>query len=162
MAVFSPIQLIASIPPVTRFFTAATVVLSLLYLYPQWKSEASYPVPFLTLVPGSSLFYPWTFFTSVFVETSVYEVRRHLCFKPNTTYNTILQLVFTLIAIPPCLRYLERLWGAVETIKFVVVTATFSNLIAFGLNWIEFVLFKNADLFLCVASFLDRQVLTLF
>jgi hypothetical protein len=162
MAVFSPIQLIASIPPVTRFFTAATVVLSLLYLYPQWKSEASYPVPYLTLVPGSSLFYPWTFFTSVFVETSVYEVRRHLCFKPNTTCNTILQLVFTLIAIPPCLRYLERLWGAIETIKFVVVTATFSNLIAFGLNWIEFVLFKNADLFLCVASFLDRQVLTLF
>jgi len=130
MAVFSPIQLVASIPPVTRFFTAATVLLSLFYLYLQWKSEAGYPVPYLTLVPGSSLFYPWTFFTSVFVETSVYE------------------LIFTLVAIPPCLRYLERLWGAVETIKFVVVTATVSNIIAFGLNWIEFVVLKNADLFL--------------
>lgn len=77
MAVFSPIQLIASIPPVTRFFTAATVLLSLFYLYLQWKSETGYTVPYLTLVPGSSLFYPWTFFTSVFVETSVYEVRHH-------------------------------------------------------------------------------------
>jgi hypothetical protein len=84
MAVFSPIQLIASIPPVTRFVTAATVLLSLCYIYPQWKSDAGYPVPYLTLVPGSSLFYPWTFFTSVFVETSIYEVRRCPHFQPNT------------------------------------------------------------------------------
>jgi hypothetical protein len=159
MAVFSPIQLIASIPPVTRFVTAATVSLSLFYIYPQWKSETGYPVPYLTLVPGSSLFYPWTFFTSFFVETSVYEVRRHPRFQPNSPCNTMLQLVFTLIAVPPCLRYLERLWGAVETIKFIVVTATVSNIIAFGLNWIEFVVFRNADLFLCVDSLLDRPVL---
>jgi len=130
MAVFSPIQLIASIPPVTRFFTAATASLSLFYLYLQWKNEATYPIPYLTLVPGSSLFYPWTFFTSVFVETTIYE------------------LIFTLIVIPPCLRYLERLWGAVETIKFIVVTVTFSNIIAFGLNWIEYAVLRNASLFL--------------
>src|ERR1700733_6342282 len=66
MAVFSPIQLIASVPPFTRFFTLTTVLLSLFYLYLQWKSDATYPLPYLTLVPGSSLFYPWTFFTSVF------------------------------------------------------------------------------------------------
>jgi len=130
MAVFSPIQLVASIPPVTRFFTAATASLSLFYLYLQWKNEATYPIPYLTLVPGSSLFYPWTFFTSVFVETTIYE------------------LIFTLIVIPPCLRYLERLWGAVETIKFIVVTVTFSNIIAFGLNWIEYAVLRNASLFL--------------
>jgi hypothetical protein len=81
MAVFSPIQLIASIPPVTRFFTAATVSLSLVYLYLQWKNEATYPIPYLTLVPGSSLFYPWTFFTSVFVETTIYEVCPHPRFQ---------------------------------------------------------------------------------
>ncbi|KAI0296257.1 eukaryotic integral membrane protein-domain-containing protein [Russula brevipes] len=120
MAVFSPIQLIASIPPVTRFFTAATASLSLFYLYLQWKNEAPYPIPYLTLVPGSSLFYPWTFFTSVFVETTIYE------------------LIFTLI----------RLWGAVETIKFILVTVTFSNIIAFGLNWIEYAVLRNASLFL--------------
>jgi hypothetical protein len=50
--------------------------------------------------------------------------------------------------VPASLRYLERLWGGIETIKFIVVVVTFSNIIAFGLNWIEFVLFQNADLFL--------------
>lgn len=83
MAVFSPIQLVASIPPVTRSFTAATVLFSLFYIYLQWQSEARYPVPYLTLVPGSSLFYPWTLFTSVFVETSIYEVRRYAAFGKN-------------------------------------------------------------------------------
>ncbi|KAI0001674.1 eukaryotic integral membrane protein [Russula vinacea] len=120
MAVFSPIQLIASVPPLTRFFTVATASLSLFYLYLQWKSDATYPLPYLTLVPGTSLFYPWTFFTSVFVETTIYE------------------LVFTLICVTPCIRYLERLWA----------TVTFSNIIAFGLNWIEFAVLRNADLFL--------------
>jgi hypothetical protein len=83
MAVFSPIQLIASVPPLTRFFTLATVLLSLFYLYLQWKSEATYPMPYLTLVPGTSLFYPWTFFTSVFVETTIYEVCCHPHSQPN-------------------------------------------------------------------------------
>jgi hypothetical protein len=77
MAVFSPIQLIASVPPFTRFFTLTTFLLSLFYLYLQWKSDAASPLPYLTLVPGSSLFYPWTFLTSVFVETTIYEVRCH-------------------------------------------------------------------------------------
>ncbi|KAI9512527.1 DUF1751-domain-containing protein [Russula earlei] len=130
MAVLSPLQLVASVPPVTRCFAAATVLLSFFFLYLQWKDEITLPPPYLTLVPGSSLFYPWTFFTSVFVETSIYE------------------LIFTLVVVPPCLRYLERLWGAIETIKFVIVTVTFSNIIAFGLNWIEFAVFRNADLFL--------------
>lgn len=83
MAVFSPIQLIASVPPLTRFFTLATVLLSLFYLYLQWKSDATYPLPYLTLVPGTSLFYPWTFFTSVFVETTIYEVCCHPHSQPN-------------------------------------------------------------------------------
>jgi hypothetical protein len=127
MAVFSPVQLIASIPPVTRSFAAATLLFSLIYLYSQWSfgDEA-----YLTLIPGSSLFYPWTFFTSVFVETSIYE------------------LIFTLVMVPASLRYLERLWGGIETIKFIMVVVTFSNIIAFCLNWIEFAVLKNADLFL--------------
>ena len=77
MAVFSPTQLIASIPPVTRLFALTTLLFSLLYLYLQWTAEARHPMPYLTLVPGSSLFYPWTLFTSVFVETTIYEVRRY-------------------------------------------------------------------------------------
>ncbi|KAI0706116.1 eukaryotic integral membrane protein [Cytidiella melzeri] len=127
MAVLStaPLQFIASIPPVTRTFTALTVVLSLLYYWLWWTSVENFSVPWLVLVPGSSLFYPWTFVTSAFVET------------------TVVELIFTLITIPASLRYLERLWGAAETIKFVVVTIAVSNVIAFGLNWIEFFVLRS-------------------
>jgi hypothetical protein len=83
MAVFSPIQLITSVPPFTRFFTLTTLLLSLFYLYLQWKSDATYPLLYLTLVPGTSLFYPWTFLTSVFVETTIYEVCCHPHSQPN-------------------------------------------------------------------------------
>ncbi|TFY80029.1 hypothetical protein EWM64_g3987 [Hericium alpestre] len=124
----SPIQLVTSTPPVTRFLTVATVAMSLLYYWITWN--ASPYVPYLTLIPGNSLFYPWTFFTSMFVET------------------TVIELFWTLLFVPASLRYLERLWGSVETIKFIVATVTVSNIIAFGLNWIEYFVLRNADLLL--------------
>ena len=55
----------------------------------------------------------------------------------------------TIIFIPPSLRYFERLWGTVETIKFIVVTIVVSNVIAFGLSWIEYFVFQNPA-FACV------------
>ena len=70
----SPVQYVVSTPPVTRAFTAATVVLSLLYYWVSWSSGDSYAAPYLTLVPGTSLFYPWSFLTAGLVETSVIEV----------------------------------------------------------------------------------------
>ena len=68
----SPAALIASVPPVTRSFTALTIVSSIFYAWKTFKDAE--PVPYLTLVPGSSLFYPWTFVTSALVETSIVEV----------------------------------------------------------------------------------------
>ncbi|KAI0803331.1 eukaryotic integral membrane protein-domain-containing protein [Irpex lacteus] len=121
----APLQFIASIPPVTRAFTALTVVSSLLYYWLWWTSSGNFSVPWLVLEPGSSIFYPWTFVTSAFVET------------------TIIELAFTLITIPASLRYLERLWGAAETLKFIVVTIAVSNIIAFGLNWIEYFVLRS-------------------
>lgn len=58
------------------------------------------------------------------------------------------QLLVTIAVIPASLRYFERLWGTVETLKFIVVCVTVPNLIAFVFNWIEFVATRNADLFL--------------
>lgn len=69
----SPLQFLASVPPVTRAWTAATVVSTLFYFWISWKTHNDF-IPYLTLVPGSSLFYPWTFLTSALVETSVIEV----------------------------------------------------------------------------------------
>jgi hypothetical protein len=38
--------------------------------------------------------------------------------------------------------------------KFIAATVIFSNIIAFGVNWIEFAVIRNADLFLSVALLL--------
>ncbi|KZT75022.1 DUF1751-domain-containing protein [Daedalea quercina L-15889] len=118
---FNPAQFVAAIPPATRAYTAATVFFSVLYYILSWSG---YSAPFLVLIPGSSIFYPWTFLTSAFVET------------------TFIELLFTLLVIPASLRYLERLWGATELLKFIAVTITASNIIAFGLNWIEYVVLR--------------------
>jgi hypothetical protein len=70
----SPVQYVASTPPVTRAFTAVTVVLSLLYYWVSWASNDPYVAPYLILVPGTSIFYPWSFLTAGLVETSLIEV----------------------------------------------------------------------------------------
>ncbi|KAI0328132.1 DUF1751-domain-containing protein [Cubamyces sp. BRFM 1775] len=129
MAILSsaPLQFVASIPPATRAITAATVVLSFLYYFLRFTGSNTSTLSWLILIPGSSIFYPWTLLTSAFVE------------------STIIELIFSLVVIPPSLRYLERLWGAIETLKFVAVTITVSNIIAVGLCWLEYMVFKNPD-----------------
>ncbi|KAL1697390.1 eukaryotic integral membrane protein [Schizophyllum commune] len=124
----SPAAVIQSIPPVTRAFTAATVLSSALYAWLRWSGVES--TPYLTLIPGASIFYPWTFVTSALIETS------------------LLEFIATLVFVPASLKYLENLWGSVEIIKFIVVSVGFSNVIAFGLNWIEYMVLSNAELFL--------------
>lgn len=69
----SPVQYITSTPPTTRGLIAGTVLFSLAYIWIQWH-DGSATTPYLTLIPGASVFYPWTFFTSGLVETSIIEV----------------------------------------------------------------------------------------
>lgn len=38
---------------------------------------------------------------------------------------------------------MERLWGAMETLKFIVVSVGVSNIIAFALNWLEYLVLRN-------------------
>jgi len=57
--------------------------------------------------------------------------------------TSLIELVVTILFIPPSLRYFERLWGAIETIKFIAVTIVASNIIAFGLSWIEYFVFRT-------------------
>ncbi len=70
----SPLALIQSVPPVTRAFTAFTVISSATYGYLWWKNLQLEAVLYLTLVPGGAIYAPWTFLTSAFVETTVFEV----------------------------------------------------------------------------------------
>ena len=73
MATLSFSAFISSIPPVTRVFTVATITFTLLYAWLWWQRGLYYN-PYLALVPGSSVIYPWTFFTSGLLETGVIEV----------------------------------------------------------------------------------------
>nr|AAZ14912.1 conserved hypothetical protein [Coprinellus disseminatus] len=120
----SPLALIQSVPPVTRTFTAATIASSALYGYCWWKGVGPDAAYYMTMMPGSCIFTPWTFLTSGLVETSLWE------------------FIATLIFVPPSLKYLERVWGSVEILKFIVVTIGISNIIAFGLNWIEYTVLR--------------------
>jgi len=56
--------------------------------------------------------------------------------------TTVVELIFTLLFVPASLRYLERLWGSIETLKFILVVTAISNVISFVVNWLEFVLFR--------------------
>ncbi|KAG5647783.1 hypothetical protein DXG03_008506 [Asterophora parasitica] len=131
MAVLSsPLILVQAIPPVTRGFTILTILSSGLYAWLWWKGLGAVAADYMTVVPGSALFHPWTLVTSMFVETTIFE------------------FIASMIFVPASLKYLERLWGSIETLKFIVASVGVSNIIAFAFNWIEFVATKNADLFL--------------
>lgn len=88
MAVLSsPIQLFQSIPPVTRAFTIATVASSGLYAWLTYQGMEQTAAQFMLLVPGSSLFAPWTFLTSALVELSLFEASpAHLIFTRCLPY----------------------------------------------------------------------------
>jgi hypothetical protein len=150
MAAISFSALIASIPPVTRAFTAATITSTLVYAWLRWQYGLSYN-PYLTLSPGSSVFYPWTFVTSGLMEINLIEVSWAWSSVPFTELH-IPQFLITIASVPPSLRYFERLWGAVETVKFILICIVVPNFIAVIFNWLEFAVTRNAALFLYVST----------
>ena len=46
------------------------------------------------------------------------------------------QLVISAISLPLSCRYLERVWGWKELIRFCLIVIVASNVIAFGFSWI--------------------------
>jgi hypothetical protein len=68
----SPLQFIASIPPAARAFTILLVVSSILRsLLATYRPGMQV---YLDLVPGMTLWHPWTLITSSFVEVTLLEV----------------------------------------------------------------------------------------
>ncbi|KAF8516113.1 DUF1751-domain-containing protein [Hysterangium stoloniferum] len=116
----SPLQWVLSTPPATRLFAALLIVSSGIYYWLQWQAGAPTQIPYFTLVPGISWMYPWTLLTSSFVERSV------------------IGLAFSLISVPVSLRYLERLWGTLETFKFIGIVLIVSNIVTLVVSWIEY------------------------
>ena len=117
-----------NLPPSTRVFLSCLVGLSFLYNVARWRlytlasargldkphvvSPSDLVVPYMTVVPSSFLFYPWTLFSATFVE----------------------QNIFTLVLNAATLlyggKYLERAWGSFEFSKFIVVVALIPNIVS--------------------------------
>jgi len=101
---------------------------------PQYGHE----LPWLVFLPGISWKYPWTLLTAGFVELHILEVRPFIHPLPAATLTFSLKVLVTLSTVPLACRYLERLWGAQELLKFSAVVIVGSNIIAFGFAWLVY------------------------
>lgn len=110
-----------NIPPVTRVLLILILALSFLYTLGRYqKLPSSYNpsnvnaplVPYLTLVPSSCLYYPWTLLTATFVERSIFS----LLINGATVFFGG--------------KYLERAWGSKEFGKVILVASIIPNMIA--------------------------------
>ncbi|CAO1634203.1 unnamed protein product [Sympodiomycopsis kandeliae] len=138
MAVINLATSISSIPLFTRIFTLLLVLFSLtLFLLRvfatekelHWlqfsRSDSAIAFPALVIVPGVSFWYPWTLITSAFCET------------------TVIEFVISAISLPLAGRYLERIWGPIELAKFSVIVLVASNVIAWFIALVLFVVLRS-------------------
>ncbi len=121
------------LPPLTRGLFVVLLCLSALNVslrFRRWTSSLDSPgssltspsnyvsapelaIPYLVIVPTTSLKFPWTFVTAALVEN-------------NGVALTISALVIWFGG-----RYLERAWGSTEFGKFLLFTTWIPNLFAF-------------------------------
>ncbi|GAB5593872.1 hypothetical protein Unana1_08772 [Umbelopsis nana] len=113
---------LSNVPPVTRALTIAIILTSSVALLVNYskdpeESTSGNHLPFFGLVPGYALNYPWTFLTAALYE--------------NNIFAFLTSVVATLLGG----KYLERVWGSKELLKFFVVTALIPNV----LTWLTFI-----------------------
>jgi membrane associated rhomboid family serine protease len=113
-----------NLPPLTRSVLAGQVVFTLLNfaLRPNsgWVEKVEKPlvgvgngVPYLTIVPGRSILYPWVFALATVVEQNLFG------------------LITSGLTIFYGGRYLERAWGSQEFTKFIMFVAMIPNILSF-------------------------------
>jgi hypothetical protein len=113
-----------NLPPLTRSLLAGQVVFTLLNfaLRPNsgWVEKVEQPlvgvgngVPYLTIVAGRSVIYPWVFALATVVEQNLFG------------------LITSGLTIFYGGRYLERAWGSQEFTKFVMFVAMIPNILSF-------------------------------
>lgn len=111
-----------NLPPLTRFLLICCLALSICNaIIRPYTDEPQAPLarigagaPYLAVVPGKSIIYPWVFVTASFVE------------------QNLLGLAVSGLTLFFGGRYLERAWGSAEFAKFVLVSTAIPNLLAFG------------------------------
>ncbi|EMG46651.1 hypothetical protein SBY92_005413 [Candida maltosa Xu316] len=68
-------------------------------------------IPFIQLIPRSTIYNPWVLVTAIFAEIS------------------ILTFTFSFAVLYVGSKFVEKFWGCVETLKFVVIVGALTNLI---------------------------------
>jgi membrane associated rhomboid family serine protease len=125
-----------NLPPLTRSLLASLIIFTFLnaLLRPQadWVSKVEKPivgvgdgVPYLAIVPGTSIIYPWVFLLATIVEQNVFG------------------LLITGLTIFYGGRYLERAWSSTEFTKFILFVAMIPNLLTFFIYIFSFVISKS-------------------
>lgn len=67
-----------------------------------------------------------------------------------------MQLIFSAVTLPLACRYLERIWGPYELLRFSLVTIVGSNIIAFGFSWLVYIVTRSeASLWVLCHRWLD-------
>ncbi|KAI9741377.1 MAG: hypothetical protein M1834_003094 [Cirrosporium novae-zelandiae] len=132
-----------NIPPITRILLVLLVAFTLLYNAVRYRQAAlaqtpdgegqqqptttwqNKLVPYLTIVPQFSLYYPWVFVSAALVERNIFT------------------LAFSALAIYYGGRYLERAWGSKEFIKFLLIVSFVPNLLTTVTYLFFFALTRN-------------------
>ncbi|GAA6007553.1 hypothetical protein JCM10207_006384 [Rhodosporidiobolus poonsookiae] len=132
-----------SLPPATRILTGTLFALSFLFFLLRVSlpdhdlksifgaaGDASLAFPWLVLVPGNVVWAPWTLLSAGFVETN------------------LIEFLLSLLTLPLAGRYLERVWGATELLKFAAAVVVASNVIAVVVNVLESAVLGDKALFM--------------
>lgn len=143
----SPWTAVAQLPPATRglllSLVAVTVTVAVLRGLTgteelkrvfRGNQDSLLAFPYLVVVPGKVIWAPWTLLTAGLVE------------------GNIIELVFSGLALFFSGRYLERVWGQVEFIKFCVVVVVASNIGCVALSILEYFVLGDAGTFLVRAG----------
>lgn len=127
-----------NVPPLTRALLILFVVatsLNAVIRYHKWSGSPSASIqsrefyaPYLTLIPGTSIIYPWTFVTATLVEQNIFG------------------LSVTGLTLYYGGRYLERAWGSTEYTKFIVLISVLPNVLSFVVYVGLFALTRHASL----------------
>ncbi|KAK0555316.1 hypothetical protein OC846_001744 [Tilletia horrida] len=132
------LSLVSSIPPATRALTGALLAFSSFIAVLRWfgtdeklhfvtfsRADSALKFPWLVIVPGQSFWYPWTLLTAAFCETS------------------LIEFLVSAISLPLAGAYLERIWGSRELLRFTAITIVLSNVVAWFLAVLIFVVFRS-------------------
>ena len=107
-----------NIPPLTRVLLVFLVGLSVVYQAASYSASKSADpkkaaiIPWITLIPQLSVYYPWVYLTSTLAEKNVVTL---LVAGATVLYGG---------------KYLERAWGSAEFGKFLLVITLVPNAVA--------------------------------